>query len=42
MFALPLRAGVHTARLEFLYRKDGVFDFNVFHYKDGTWDNVVK
>ena len=41
-FAVPLRAGLHRTRLEFLYRKGGQFDFNVFHYKNGTWDNVVK
>jgi predicted alpha/beta superfamily hydrolase len=41
-FVAPLRAGIHHARLEFLYRKGGEFDFNVFHYKDGTLDNVVK
>lgn len=41
-FAVPLHTGIHRTRLEFLYRKGGQFDFNVFHYKNGSWDNVVK
>lgn len=41
-FAVPLRAGIHKVRCEFRYRKGDPFDFNVFHFKDGTWDNVVK
>lgn len=41
-FIAPLRAGVHKVRCEFVYRKGDAFDFHVFHYKDGTWDNVVN
>lgn len=41
-FVVPLRAGVHHARAEFRYRKGDGFDFHIFHFKNGTWDNVVK
>jgi hypothetical protein len=41
-FVAPLRAGVHKTRCEFLHRKGDEVDFHIFHYKDGTWDNVVK
>ena len=41
-FLVPLRAGIHKARCEFRYRKGGQFDLHVFHFKNGSWDNVVK
>jgi len=41
-FVAPLRAGLHEARCEFRHSKGDAFEFHVFHFKNGTWDNVVK
>jgi hypothetical protein len=41
-FVAPLRAGLHKVRCEFVHRKGDDVDFHVFHYRNGTWDNVVK
>jgi len=41
-FVVPLHAGLHKVRCEFVQRKSDDVDFHIFHYRNGTWDNVVK